>query len=38
MTAAAGHHRTAAAAQEVWNNHPAVAADYIVIVEGDILG
>lgn len=39
MTAAAGHHhRTAAPAQEAWNNHPAVAADYIVIVEVGILG
>lgn len=38
MTDAAGHHhRIAAAAQEVWNNHPAVAAGYIVIAEGGIL-
>jgi hypothetical protein len=32
MTAAGQHHRTAAEAQEVLNNHPAVAA------EGGILG
>lgn len=39
MTAAAGHHhRIAAEAQEVLNNHPAVAADYIVIAGEGILG